>query len=213
MAGLLYGFTGHTWFIYTINANDQINPSLYEYETSFDAPKTPLWAAAAQVNLELRNLGRCLTQLISTDVRYLPSIALARPRDTTPWEPGAGGDPYLAALRPAYDVGYLDISIGHFEDDWQDIYFMVQNVSHDSGDFPVNLGDTDTIYMEFDFSAAPGHVRRDHLQHLDPLTGQVGDLALPDLGAGRASLEVTLQPGGVALLKYDTTRPFALSSH
>jgi hypothetical protein len=210
MAGLLYGFTGHTWFLYTIRPNNEVEPALYEHEGSFDAPKTPLWGWAAQVNTELRNLGRSVTQLISTDVRYLPSMALLRPASIQLWEPGAGNDPYLTDLRPANPAALFDISIGYFKDDWQDIYFMVQNVSHSGGDFPVNLGGTNTVHMEFDFSSAPSYVQRGHLLTLDEQTGAVEQQPLTDLGNDRATLEVTLSPGGVCLLKYDTTRDFAL---
>ncbi|RLB58937.1 MAG: hypothetical protein DRI34_03390 [Deltaproteobacteria bacterium] len=209
MAGLVYGYTGHTWFIYTIDNNPDIDPVLFDAENDFNANPTELWHAAAQINLELRNLGRAITQLTSTDVRYIPYNDFLQPKETENWSPGAGDDPYLTAVECTTSQ-WMEILIGFFKDDAGQIYFMLQNVSHDSGGWPNNIVTTATYRLSFDFNSAPPSTSRTALQTLNKLTGQVESLPLTSSTGDTGYLDVVLEPGDAILLKYDTGAPFAL---
>ena len=209
MAGLVYGYTGHTWFIYTIDHNTEIEPVLFDAENDFNANPTNLWHTAAQINVELRHLGRAITQLTSTDVRYIPVKAILQPRETSNWAPGAGGDPYLSAITCTTST-FLEILIGFFQDDAGEYYFMVQNVSHDSGSWPNNATDTETIRLSFDFTSAPQSTNRTALQTLNKLNGLVESIPLTQHDGTTGYLDVTLEAGDAILLKYDTGAPFVL---
>ncbi len=209
MAGLVYGYTGHTWFIYTIDINTEIDPVLFDAENDFNANTTELWSAAAQINLEIRQLGRAITQLTSTDVRYIPVNALLQPPETENWAPGAGDDPYLSGIECTTHQ-WLEILIGFFEDDYGETYFMVQNVSHDSGSWPNDVTGTETIRLSFDFTSAPQSTDRTALQTLNKLNGQVESIPLTSHDGTTGYLDVTLDAGDAILLKYDTGAPFAL---
>lgn len=209
MAGLLYGYTGHTWFIYSIDINTEIDPVLFDAENDFNANPTELWHAAAQLNTEMRHLGRAITQLTSTDVRYIPLNVFIRPPETEDWTPGAGDDPYLTAVECTTSQ-WMEISIGFFKDDAGEIYFMLQNVSRDSGEWPNNLVTTATYRLSFDFTTAPQSTNRTALQILNKLTGQVESLPLTSSTGTTGSIDIVLDPGDAILLKYDTGAPFAL---
>jgi hypothetical protein len=209
MAGLVYGYTGHTWFIYQIDVNTEIDPVLFDAENDFNADPTELWHAAAQINVEIRHLGRAITQLTSTDVRYIPFNAFLQPPETENWSPGAGGDPYLTAVECTTHQ-WLEILVGFFEDDYGEIYFMAQNVSHDGGAWPNNMTGTETIRLSFDFTSAPQSTNRTALQTLNKLNGQIESIPLTSHDGTTGYLDVTLEAGDAVLLKYDTGAPFAL---
>ena len=209
MAGLVYGYTGHTWFIYTIDDNTEIEPVLFDAENNFNANPTNLWHVAAQINVEMRHLGRAITQLTSTDVRYIPVNAFLQPQETANWSPGAGGDPYLSAIECTTST-WLEILLGFFQDDAGEYYFMVQNVSHDSGSWPNNVTGTETIRLSFDFTQAPQSTNRTALQTLNKLNGLVESIPLTSHDGTTGYLDTTLEAGDAILLKYDTGAPFAL---
>ena len=56
-SGILYGYTGHTWFFYNIGPDHGLDPALFEAEDSFNTSPTALWHIAAQINIEMYNLG------------------------------------------------------------------------------------------------------------------------------------------------------------
>ncbi|MCP4625527.1 MAG: hypothetical protein GY850_18730, partial [bacterium] len=116
-SGLVYGYTGHTWFIYNIDPNNELDPALFSLEDDFLSPTTNLWTIAAQINKEMQNLGRSITQLTSTDVRYIATISDLRPEATSKWRFGAGGDPYIDDIERTEDFSLLDILVGFFQDD------------------------------------------------------------------------------------------------
>ena len=209
MAGLVYGYTGHTWFIYMIDNNPDISTVLFDAENDFNANPTELWHAAAQLNVEMRHLGRAITQLTSTDVRYIPYNTWLQPQETEDWTAGAGDDPYLTAVECTTSQ-WMEILIGFFKDDAGQIYFMLQNVSHDSGSWPNNIVGTETFRLTFDFTSAPQSTNRTALQTLNKLTGQVESLPLTSSTGDTGDIDIVLDPGDAILLKYDTGTPFAL---
>jgi hypothetical protein len=210
-SGLVYGYTGHSWFLYQVAANHNLQPAFFATAGSFTAPKTPEFAMVAKINTELRNLGRAITQLTSTEVCYTPSIALLQPAKTKPFTPGAGGDPYLEKITVGVGT-FVDYLVGFFVDDAGERYVMLQNVKHTHGSFPVDVGvGPATFAVDFDFSGAVGAaVDKTKLLSLDKTTGQVVSLSLTSLGGDKARLTVTLEAGDPVLFKYATGAPFAL---
>lgn len=239
--GLAYGYTGHTWFLYQADPERHLTATLwggsvlYDETGTWDASKTALWDVVAEINRELANLGPTMTQLTSTDVRFIPADRpdAEQPYRTTPWTPGAGGDRYLVDLRAGDGELPMDIVAGFFHDDTGERYVMVQNARHTH-----SLGATEDplpgadrrgmIHLEFDFSAAPYTVDRTRLEYLDPNDGKVKILPIteelpepPPVGEipqdeppgeeavrPRWYVDVPLDPGAVLLFKYTDTIPF-----
>jgi hypothetical protein len=190
MAGLVYGYTGHIWFLYQAAAEGHPSATawggsvLHSEVGNWEAPRRPLWEVVAQINQELFNLGP-VTQLTSTDVRLIPNDfpGNQQPISTQDWAPGAGGDPYLIELGPATGEGPMDVLVGFFEDDDGESYVMVQNArhTHAAGLGAPILPDSDsagTVHFAFDFTVAPFFVDRTRLEYLDPATGSVRVLTL-----------------------------------
>ncbi|RPI23025.1 MAG: hypothetical protein EHM57_04540, partial [Actinobacteria bacterium] len=230
MAGLVYGFTGFSWFFYQA-ADGAKHPTATQYGGSilFDevgtwsAAKTPLWAVVAEVNRELANLGPSLTQLRSTDVRFIKANhpSAVQPSLTTPWAPGAGGFPYLTAIRAADGEPPMDIPVGFFVDATGQRYAMVQNGrhTHSRGADAQALPGADSagrIRLEFDFTGAPFTIDRSRIEYLDPADGKVRVLVLTELPPAVGAepnpdlrfAEPLLDPGEPLLFKYTDTIPF-----
>jgi len=209
--GLVYGYTGHTWFIYQIAPEHGLDPAFYQSVGDYSSPKTPRFAIAAQINVEMSNLGKSITQLTSTDVRYIPAIALTQPRRTTNWGPGAGGDFFITEITPVSGAPFQDILVGFFNDDFGERYFMVQNVNHTNAGWPVSSDAAATIRIGFDFSVVtdPGFDKTSLLS-LNKLTGVVETLPLTPSVGDSATIEVTLAAGDTILLKYNTGADFAM---
>jgi hypothetical protein len=208
-AGLLFGYTGHTWFLYQISTNNTLHPAFFAAQNSFAAKKTALYAAAAQLNTELANLGQVVTQLTSTDVRYIPAIGLLQPPGTFTWKAGAGGDPYLAGVKPGTGGFLMDILVGFFKDDAGERYVMVQNTRHDNGDWPIDNANAGGVVLDLDFAKAPASLDKTKLLTVDAKTGKVGSIALKALGGGKAQVELNLAAGEAVLFKYSTGKGFA----
>lgn len=206
--GAVYGYTGYTWFLYSIEAsNPELHPLLFETPGSFDAQRTQFFDYAAAINRELATLGRALVMLTSTDVRYIARYALLHPQGISSWSPGAGGDPYLADIEV---TGNRDLLVGFFVDDCGEHYVMVQSQQHSSG-IPPNRGTSTTeVTLRFDFSQAPMNLDDTYVESFDISTGNIVDLVLTSDGPTSASLPLTLGPGEPLLFKYATGRPFAL---
>jgi hypothetical protein len=202
--GLVYGYTGHTWFLYNAAPAHQLDPAFFPVTGSLGAP-TVQFRYAAQINAELENLGRSITQLTSTDVRYVPLISFIRPARTQLWTPGAGNDPYLANVSSSA----ADLALGFFVDSAGDTYLLAQNVNHRAGTFPVGNRNRTTLTLSFDFAGAPTSIDRDALQTLDRTTGQVRRLSLSQGAAAQRTLTLDLEAGDPVLLKYSTGSPFA----
>lgn len=206
MSGLLYGFTGHSWFLYQVGPGTPLLPALFANAGGYDQPKTALYDIVAAVNVKLRNLGRAVTQMTSTATHYNAAIdlgPLTQPKHTTRWAPGAGGDSFLRTI-----VGG-DFSVGLFIDDFGERYVMLQNVKHKNGTTPLDWGvGPVTFELTFDFTGS--NVDASKVLVLDGLTGQVKDHALTSLGGQAAKLTATVPAGDVIFFKYATGRSFAL---
>jgi hypothetical protein len=208
--GVTYGFSGHTWFIYDIDgSNPDLRPLFFEAGGSFAATKTAQFQWAAKLNQELTNLGRATRQLRSTDVRYVPAIALVQPKGTVAWTRGAGSDPYLAAITA---VGTArDALVGHFRDDCDEPYVFVQSAAHPRADFPNATDQPTKLRVDLDFGGATdASLDRSAILVLDATTGVVAPRALTPTGAATASIELEVPAGGGILFKYETARAFAL---
>jgi hypothetical protein len=202
--GAVYGFTGYTWFVYSVEAGSQdLAPLLYTVGGDFDGTKTAQWAQAATINQQLARLGKTLVRLRSTDVRYVAK--LINLSGLPAWSAGAGGEPYLTTVSGSS----ADVLVGTFRDDCDEPYVMVQNQAHPQGDYPNSSSSDKTITLAFDFASGGADVDPSALEALDLATGSVVDLALTSTGATTAKLDVTLPAGGVVLFKYKTGRAFA----
>ena len=207
--GLVYGYTGHSWFIYQIAPAHGLWSAFFEAAGDFGSARTARFDIAAQINVELANLGRSITQLTSTDVRYVPGMEVLKPVGTTAWERGAGGDWLITEITPLSGATVQDVLAGFFNDDAGEKYFMIQNVNHTNGDWPVSSDAASMIRVRFDFSAVtdPGFDRT-ILQSLNKTTGAVETIPLIHVSGDTYLLEVTLPAGDAILLKYSTGADF-----
>ncbi len=209
MVGLLYGFTGYTWFIYQVDAPSDLSPELFSAGGDFASAKTARFTIAANVNGEAVRLGRALTQLVSTDVRYVAGTALLQPKGTTSFSAGAGGHPYLSSVTVSN--GFDDAHLGFFRDACGEIYVMLLNPAHTHGRFPLSLERTSTYSLAFDFSKrSDATLDEGALEWMDPSDGQVKTRTLTATGARTAKLDVSLGPGQVFLFKHRNGHAFAL---
>ncbi len=230
MVGLVYGYTGFSWFLYQA-ADGAKHPSATRYGGSvlFDevgtwaAGRTSLWDSVSDINEELANLGPTMTQLQSTDVRFVKADHPLATRSwlTRSWSAGAGGDPYLTAIRPADGELPMEIPVGFFVDPSDQQYVMVQNGRHThsvAADAPPLPGadSPGRIRLEFDFTDAPATVDRTRLEYLDPDDGMVKILDLlelppvegdPNSNPDLRYAEPLLDPGEPLLFKYATAEP------
>jgi hypothetical protein len=207
--GAVFGFTGYTWFVYSIPAdNSEVAPLFFQTGGSYTATKTSQYAIAAELNQELARLGRALVGLRSTDVRYVASISILRPSGVSAWSAGAGGDPYLSGVSLG---GAADLLVGFFRDDCDEPYVMVQNQAHPGGEFPNSNDGTASFTLSLDFSSATDPtLDTSAVSALDLTTGAVTSRALTPDGAKKAKLELTLPAGDVLLFKYADARAFSL---
>jgi hypothetical protein len=222
MAGLTYGYTGHHWFLYQASAvghesaTDWGGSILLQPAGGWGASPTAHHGVVAEVNRRLANLGKAVTRLTSTDVRFNRAnhFLSVQPVDTEPWSFGAGGDPYLVGVNPAPGQAPMEILTGFFVDEVGERYLMVQNARHThSGQRPnpqplpgsESIG---VIHLTFDFGGAPASLARDHLRIIRSIDGVRDDLPLTDLGGNRRRATVILDPGDSLLIKYATPNDF-----
>jgi hypothetical protein len=208
MSGLVYGFTGFTWFIYQ-NETMGIAPAFFR-EPGYEGAKSPLWREAARINSDLAAYLRVTTHLWSTDVRYRALLPALQPEGTRPWRRGAGGNAYLVDLKPADDPASegMEILAGFFLDDFGEHYVMLQNVRHTGGSPPIASDAPGNVRVRFDFSTAPSVLDRSRILLFDPHTGRASPLALEKQGARGRVAQLRLAAGDVVLFKYATGRPF-----
>lgn len=208
MSGLVYGFTGFTWFIYQ-NKSMGIAPAFFD-EPGYEGSKSPLWAAAAEVNRDLLSYLRVTTHLWSTDVRYRALLPVLQPEGTRPWRRGAGGDPYLSGLRPAADQGSegMEILAGFFRDDVGEHYVMLQNTRHSRGSPPNDSDEDGIIQLRFDFRGAPSNVDPSRILVFEPKRREARPLMLESRGGRRGAVALRVAAGDVVFFKYATGRPF-----
>ncbi len=221
MAGLTFGYTGHFWFIY--QASTTGHPSATAWGGSIINQPTGTWGASptqyhgiiGEVNRRLANLGKAITRLTSTDVRFVrANHALSeQPVDLQPYTAGAGGFPYLYEVGPAPGQPPLEILVGFFVDEFGERYVAVQNARHThSTDRPnpplPGSNAVGTIHLNFDFSPAPAGLPRDNMRVLRSADGVMGDLPLQNLGGNLRRANIILEAGDAVLLKFDTARDF-----
>jgi len=208
MSGLVYGFTGFTWFIYQTETMG-IAPAFFD-EPGYAGAKSPLWTAAAEVNRDLAAYLGVTTHLWSTDVRYRALLPLLQPEGTRPWRPGAGGDPYLSGLTPAAEPGSegMEILAGFFRDDAGERYVMLQNTRHSRGSPPDDSDEEGIIQLRFDFRGAPPDVDPKRILIFDPKRRGSRALTLDPRGPRRGVAELKVAAGDVVFFKYATGRPF-----
>lgn len=215
MLGLVYGYTGHTWFVYQVAAPHVVTSAFYTEQGGLNVPQTARWAIAAQLNLEMKHLGRAITQLTSVDVRYIPGeplLGLLQPTGTQDWTVGAGEDPYITGFTAISSNPIIkqDLLVGFFVDDQGEHYAMLQNPNHAGGEYQVGRDDPATFEVLFNFSTAPSAVSRNHVLVLDHKTNQLVQETLSPIGQNQAKAVINLEAGDVWLFKYDTGAPFAL---
>jgi len=211
LKGLVYGYTGHTWFLYQTSRPHNLETALFDSTGDWSANQSQAWHTAADLNRELAVYGRTITQLTSTDVRYIPEVSLYAPEGTTSWSPGAGSDPYITSIAPQNLSFYefQDVLVGFFEDDLGEIYVMLQNPTHEGASWPIMVEDQADFRIEFDFSGAPHSFDTTQLRTLNIETETVVPYSLQPLDGQRAALNITLSAGDAILFKYATGAPFA----
>jgi hypothetical protein len=221
MAGLTFGYSGHFWFIY--QASTTGHPSATQWGGSIINQPTGTWTSSptqyhaiiGEVNRRLANLGKAITRLTSTDVRFIRANhpLSEQPVAMQTYTSGAGGFPYLYEVGPAPGQNPLEILVGFFVDERGERYVMVQNARHThSTDRPnpplPGSSDIGTIHLNFDFSAAPPWLPRDHIRVLRSADGVRGDLPLQDLGGNLRRANIVLEAGDAVLLKFDSGADF-----
>jgi hypothetical protein len=209
MSGLIYGYTGFTWFIY--QSESMGIASAFFQEPGYDGAKSPLWQDAAEINRDLAAYLQVTTHLWSTDVRYRALLPVLQPEGTLPWRRGAGGNPYIVDLGPADDPESegMEILSGFFRDDAGEHYVMLQNVRHSGGSPPNDSDGPGTIRVRFDFSAAPPELDEDRILVFDPKAARAHVLAIEKRGARRGIVDFRLRAGDVVLFKFATGNSFA----
>jgi len=217
-AGLVFGYSGHTWFLYQVAAGSNgLHSNLFDVNNDWDALPTEKFAWAARINRDLRFLGETTNQLKPLDARFayhwptIPDwgIAIALPPGVDVWEVGAGGDPYLQSVGCPEGEADMDIPIGFFEDGFGSRYVMVQNGNHPGGSWPTESDQPGELLLSFDFSTAPAGFDPSILRTLDLQSEQIVHLPLTDLGGGLRELRHSLDAGEVLLFKYANGEPFA----
>ena len=220
MAGLTYGYTGHFWFLYQAaaqgheSATDWGGSILMQPAGTWGATPTALHETVGDINRRLANLGKAITRLTSTDVRFIKANhhLSEQPIDTQTWEFGAGGDQYLVGVTPAPGQSPLEILLGFFVDEFGERYLVVQNARHTHSTRRPNpplpgSEQIGVIHLTFDFQNASG-LSKDRLRVLRSIDGVRGDLPLTDLGGGLRRATIVLDAGDAVLLKYATPRDF-----
>jgi len=210
LSGVVYGYTGHTWFVYQSAAPPhQVVSALFDQPGTWTSAATQRFAIAAELNAELEVLGEVLPWLTSTEVRYTPGVSLYSPAGTSPWSPGAGGDPYLASVQPVGTAPWevQDVLIGFFVDDYGSRYVALQNPTHASADWPVMMSSSSSFELSFDFSSAPAGFDTSHLMVLDHHLDAVRQAPLSVVG-GQHGLSITLDAGDLVFFKYADGLPF-----
>ena len=210
--GLLYGYTGHTWFIYQANMPHVVASDLFPSQGDLGQAYLDEWMLISDLNQQMENLGRSITQLTSTDVRYQPGQMLYLPEGLVAWTPGAGDDRYITAISAQENTiaTIRDLAIGFFKDDHGEVYVMIQNQQHSSAQFPIANTFQSTVEITFNFNNAPTSLETTQVLMLDHVTGEQQTLPLDNLGGGSMKLVYTLNSGDPLFFKYATGRPFPL---
>lgn len=220
--GLVYGFTGQSWFLYQIPPRNDLQPAFFGGDRGFARVKTELWYDAAEINRTLKLLGRTLTRLVSLDVRYVQvrygpgdhwQEALSGgdrqqppcPQGAPAWNPEDDPDPFLVSLWTV--GGEAPLLVGFFADDRGELYVMIQNLLHTHGENTEQGDETVTVQIGFNFSQAPSGFDRNRVLSFNRFTGDAVAQPLFQTQDGRRFLDMPLAAGDVFLFKYATGRP------
>ncbi len=202
-SGLLFGYTGHSWFIYNVRggATEGIPTTFFENTETWGATTTPRFEMAAQINEELAIYGAVQTQLRSTGVamvagREIPGVY--PPEGLPAWREASGGDPYLNRVEASSSALFQDVIFGFFEDRFGDTYVMVMNPNHENASFPNESNHAAQVTLGFDF--------RD--SGIDGLLVMRPSGSVDRVEATSGSIEFEIAAGDIVFYKYDTGRPF-----
>ncbi|MCP4873065.1 MAG: hypothetical protein GY898_30600 [Proteobacteria bacterium] len=210
MAGVVQGYTGHTWFVYQASPPHIVESAFFDGSGSWSSPTNARLTVASGLNAELNFLGQVLPWLTSTEVRFTPGNALYSPAGLTAWSAGAGGDPYITSIEP---VGLApwevqDVHVGFFEDADGERYVALQNPTHASSDWPIMVESAVTFEVTFDFASAPAALDPSQLLVLDHHAEAVVAQPLSVVSTERL-LSIVLDAGDLVFFKYDTGQGFA----
>lgn len=200
-AGLLAGYTGHTWFLYNVKfgAAEGIPTTLFTETEMWGATPTPQFGFVAQINKELAVYGKAQTKLRSTSVAWVPklSIPFTHPPDGVgTWQADDAVDDRLVGIDTANGSTAQDAVVGFFEDRYKDTYVMVMNPNHTHGDIPNNKPDAADVILNF----KPNTVQQ--LKVLRP-TGVVEAVAVQN-----NTVTFNIKAGDVVFYKYATGNGF-----
>ncbi len=202
-SGLLAGYTGHTWFLYNVEGDDEGIPTVF-FDTAnrWDATITEAFGHAAAINRELVAYGRAQSRLRSTAVGWYTARAIPTlhpPDDFPQWRAGMGGDRFLQRIEASGST-IQDVLLGFFEDRYRETYVIVMNPNHPLGSFPTSGSADARVTLRFDFSGAS--VAHDHLQVLRA-NGTVENVPL---SANAVTFDIP--PGDIVFYKYDSGHGF-----
>jgi hypothetical protein len=158
---LTYGFTGISYFTY----NNLIGAAII----NDDNTERPLYGEVKNINAMLKNLGKTLKYLKSTDVRYIPGAGNSLPTGTIQWATGAGGDTHITNISINSTGTENNALIGFFTDDAGQQYFMFTNLKHGASLTPGAASLQFTITFDSTINA---------IQRLNSLTGATEVLTL-----------------------------------
>ncbi len=213
MLGVVYGYQGHSWFVYQISAaHGSLTPVFFETAGDQNAQRTQQFGWAATINAELSYYGRVLTQLTSLGVRHLGTSGLLDIDAVQNYSPDEHIDPYLTTVDITAGYSFLgnlaqEILIGFFRDDADRRYLVVQNLNRDGRSTIGNHEDA-MVRLTFDFANARSGLRTDRLERLDGASHSVVPMTLNPAGGSRATLELTIAAGDIAFLRYDDGCPW-----
>jgi hypothetical protein len=206
-ASLAYGYTGFHWFVYNLQARDEIVPLLFVSSETYRwlDRRLPAFDNVAALNCELTNIGEQIKHLTSTDVRLHlgKQSPYSQPKGTSDWSTGAGNDPYITGIDQAQN-DHMDILIGFFRhDDTQNLYFMVQNTLHTHNENQQKSTLSGVARVAFDFSSVDDpHFKIKGIQKLNRRTGLWETLILTSDGDDQYFLDLPLSGGTAELLRY-----------
>jgi len=186
-SNLAAGYTGISYFTH----------AKFLDEALLDAAGNPdtMYFIAQAINAEVRRLGPQLTQLESSDVRFIPGTTGGVPNTTldglTDWSSGAGGIANILSITTDGNALGEDGMIGFFTDDLGEDFFMLTNLNQGAGESSAATSLGFTIQFDTTVTEILRLNRETGLQELITLTGN--------------ALNFTLPGGTGDLFKYNTT--------
>ena len=194
-SALATGHKGISYFRYDGPGSTLFGPNLVSNQAFGPGTPSAQYNEAADLNLEIKELGKSLKFLDSKGVRYVKKgTATAVPAQMPAYTTGAVQSQMTDIQITSSAGSYTDGMIGYFDDDKGDEYFMLTNLN-----FNANVAATDALDFEVQFDGTVTSLER-----LDRTTGNV--VTVPLTGN---KLSVTLPGGTGELYKYNTGSTFA----